>query len=272
MQLSNYLKIYPCPERPGMNLVYSTLRSAVVLLPDELLQAASNGTLPDEEREILARLDILTPDRAAERERLRTIFDTPRANTPFSAVVVLNLDCNLDCPYCYEDGFRGQHYMSADTSALLVESIRSERIEKGQSLRLTFYGGEPLLSLDLIRAIARPLGQAARERGVAFGFSLVTNGTLLNRACAEELLSLGLSGAKVTIDGPQQLHDRSRPFVSGLGSYEAILRNVLDIHKIVLLQLGGNYTRDNYREFPRMLDDLLARGIDPARVGTMLFA
>ncbi len=272
MQLSNYLKIYPCPDQPGMNLVYSTLRSAVVLLPDELLQAAMNGTLPDQERGILARLDILTPDRAAERERLRTIFDTPRANTPFSAVVVLNLDCNLACPYCYEEGFRGKHYMSAETAALLVESIRRERIEKGQPLRLTFYGGEPLLSLDLIRAIARPLGEAARERGVAFGFSLVTNGTLLNRACVEELLSLGLSGSKVTIDGPRELHDKSRPFVSGLGSYEAILRNVLDIHKIVPLQLGGNYTRDNFREFPRMLDDLLARGIDPARVGTMLFA
>ncbi|HBA71235.1 MAG TPA: putative geopeptide radical SAM maturase, partial [Geobacter sp.] len=202
MQLSNYLKIYPCPDRPGMNLVYSTLRSAVLLLPDELLQAARNGALPDQELDILAQLDILTPDQAAERQRLRTIFDTPRANTPFSAVVVLNLDCNLACPYCYEDAFRGQHYMSDATAALLVKSIRSERIAKGQPLRLTFYGGEPLLSLGLIRAIARPLGQAARERGVAFGFSLVTNGTLLNRACVEELLPLGLTGAKVTIDGP----------------------------------------------------------------------
>ncbi|OGU19268.1 MAG: hypothetical protein A2X85_02705 [Geobacteraceae bacterium GWF2_54_21] len=185
MQLSNYLKIYPCPDQPGMNLVYSTLRSAVVLLPDELLQAARNGALPDQERDILAQLDILTPDRAAERQRLRTIFDTPRANTPFSAVVVLNLDCNLACHYCYEDAFRGQHYMSAATAALLVETIHRERIEKGQPQRLTFYGGEPLLSLDLIRTIARPLGQAARERGVAFGFSLVTNGTLLNRACVD---------------------------------------------------------------------------------------
>ena len=272
MQLSTYLKIYPCPDQPGMNLVYATARSSVVLLPDELLAAARAGSLPAEEREILTRTGILTPDRAAEQERMRTIFDIPRSNTPFNAVVVLNLDCNLACPYCYEAAFRGRRYMSAATAGLLVESIQGERIARGQPVRLTFYGGEPLLSLDLIRAIARPLRAAAEEQGVPFSFTLVTNGTLLNRACAEELVALGLSGAKITLDGPAELHNRSRPFVSGLGSYEAIMRNVLAVHDIVALQLGGNYTQDNYREFPRMLDDLLARGIDPARVGTMLFA
>ncbi|MFZ2950453.1 MAG: geopeptide radical SAM maturase, partial [Desulfuromonadaceae bacterium] len=272
MQLSTYLKIYPCPDQPGMNLVYSTVRSSAVLLPDDLLEGARNGTLPDEENKTLSRLGILTPDRSVERERMRTIFDTPRSNAPFSAIVVLNLDCNLACSYCYEDNFRGKRYMSAGTAALLVETIRRDRINKGQPVRLTFYGGEPLLSLDLIRAISLPLREAAQKTGVAFSFSLVTNGTLLNRPCAEELVNLGLSGAKITLDGPSELHNQSRPYVSGLGSYDAIVRNVRDIFDIVPLQLGGNYARDNYRDFPRMLDDLLARGVDPARVGTVFFA
>ncbi|MDD2735056.1 MAG: geopeptide radical SAM maturase [Desulfuromonadaceae bacterium] len=272
MQLSTYLKIYPCPDQPGMNLVYSTLRSSVVLLPDDLLEAARNKTLPDEELETLTKLTILTPDRAVEREWMLTIFDTPRRSTPFSAIVVLNLDCNLACPYCYEESFRDKRYMGAGTAALLVETIRRERIEKGQPVRLTFYGGEPLLSLDLIRAISLPLREAALEAGVSYRFSLVSNGTLLNRACAEELVALGLSGAKITIDGPSELHNSSRPYLSGNGSYETIVGNVLDIFDIVPLQLGGNFSRDNYRDFPGMLDDLLARGIDPARIGATLFA
>lgn len=272
MPLSTYLKIYPCLDQPGMNLVYSTLRSSAVLLPDDLLEAARNDTLSAEDRETLTRIGILTPDRIAEREQLRTIFDVPRANTPFNAVVVLNLDCNLACSYCYEDSFRGKHYMSAETAGLLVDTLRRDRIGRGQPVRLTFYGGEPLLSLDLIRSISLPLQTAAGEQGVGFSFSLVTNGTLLNRACAEELVALGLSGAKITIDGPAELHNRSRPYVTGRGSYDAIVRNILDIYDIVPLQLGGNYTRENYRDFPRMLDDLLERGIDPTRVNTVTFA
>lgn len=272
MELSTYLKIFPCPDQPGMNMAFSTLRSSVVLLPDDLLVAARNDTLEDEDRDVLVRIGILTPDRNVEQEQLRLIFAIPRPHTPFNATVVLNLDCNLACPYCYEDSFRGKSYMNTDTARLLVETIRRERIDKGQPVKLTFYGGEPLLSLDLIRAISVPLRVAAQAQGVSFSFSLVTNGTLLNRACAEELVALGLSGAKITLDGPAELHNQSRPFDSGNGSYEAIMRNVLAIHDIVPLQLGGNYTRDNFLEFPRMLDDLLTRGIDPARVGTVLFA
>lgn len=272
MELSTYLKIFPCPDQPGMNMAFSTLRSSVVLLPDDLLVAARNDTLEDEDRDVLVRIGILTPDRNVEQEQLRLIFAIPRPHTTFNATVVLNLDCNLACPYCYEDSFRGKSYMNTDTARLLVDTIRRERIDNGQPVKLTFYGGEPLLSLDLIRAVSVPLRVAAQAQGVSFSFSLVTNGTLLNRACAEELVELGLSGAKITLDGPAELHNQSRPFVSGNGSYEAIMRNVLDIHDIVPLQLGGNYTRDNFLEFPRMLDDLLTRGIDPARVGTVLFA
>lgn len=272
MQLSNYLKIYPCPDQLGVNLIYSTLRSSAVLLPDDLLEAARNDALSAEERETLLRIGVLTPDRTAEREQLRTIFDTPRPDTPFSAVVVLNLDCNLACPYCYEDGFRGKYYMSAETAGLLVDILRRDRIGRGQPVRLTFYGGEPLLSLEQIRSISHPLQAAAQKQGVGFSFSLVTNGTLLNRACAEELVALGLSGAKITIDGPAELHNVSRPYVSGRGSYDAIVRNIFDIYDVVPLQLGGNYTRDNYREFPCMLDDLLDKGIDSAQVSTVLFA
>jgi uncharacterized protein len=272
MPLSRYLKIYPCPDLPGMNLVYSTLRSSSVLLPDQLLAAAEEGTLADGDRETLTRLGMLVPDLAEERQRLRTIFEVERPGTPFTAVVVLNLDCNLACPYCYEANFRGRHYMTTETARLLVDCIQKERIALGQPVQLSFYGGEPLLSLDLIRQIARPLQQAARQQDVSFGFSLVTNGTLLSRGCAEELVQLGLNGAKITLDGPAEQHDRSRPFASGSGSYETIMRNILAIYQIVPLQLGGNYTRENYGEFPAMLDDLLGRGLDPARVAGMLFA
>lgn len=273
MQLSTYLTIYPCPDQPGQSLVYSTARSAVVQIPDDLLAAAKEGRLDAEDTAALAGLGILVADRSAEQARMLTLFDTPHPATPFSAIVVLNLDCNLACPYCYEESFRGRRYMTTETAALLVETIRAERIGQGQAVRLAFYGGEPLLSMELIRAIATPLQQAARQAGTAFSFSLVTNGTLLNRACVEELLPLGFSGAKITLDGPADLHDQSRPFARGVGSsYEAIARNVLAIHQLVPLQLGGNYTQDNYRRFPEMLDDLLGRGLDPGRVGTVLFA
>lgn len=273
MELSTYLKIYPCPEQPGMQLVYSTARSSSVLLPDELLAAARSGTLPDQEQETLTRLGILVPDRREEQQRMRRIFSGARQqDPPFNAVVVLNLDCNLACPYCYEGNFRHGQYMTDTTADQLTSIILADHFPPGGQVGLTFYGGEPLLSLDLIRRIAQPLHESARQREGRFSFSLVTNGTLLNAGVVEELLSFGLRGAKITLDGPAELHNLSRPFVSGQGSFESILRNVAAVCRLLPLQLGGNYTRDNYRSFPRLLDDLLAAGVTPDKVATVLFA
>jgi len=273
MHLSRYLKIYPCPDQPGKNLLYSTTRSAAVLVNDAILLAASEGTLAEQEQTTLARLGFLVPNADTERKQLLHLFDTAnQSQRPFSAVVVLNLDCNLACTYCYEDRFRGRHYMSPETAALLVESVRNNQIEKGRDVMLSFYGGEPLLSSDLIREISLPLQQAAKKQGTSYRFTLVTNGTLLTRTMVEELLPLGLAGAKVTLDGPRELHDQSRPFVSGKGSFDTIVGNVSEVCGLLPLQLGGNFTRDNYRRFPELLDHLLDAGVTPDRVAGVLFA
>jgi uncharacterized protein len=273
MLLSRYLKIYPCPDQPGRNLLYSTTRSATVLVDDSTLLAARQGTLAEEKRNTLARLGFLVSDPAAEREQLRQIFVTANQSThPFNAVVVLNLDCNLACAYCYEDRFRGCYYMSPEIAALLVETVQCNQIEQGRDVTLSFYGGEPLLSSGLIKDVSIPLQQAAARQGSKYRFSLVTNGTLLSRSLVEELLPLGLCGAKITLDGPRELHDQSRPYISGRGSFDTILSNVAAVCDLLPLQLGGNFTRQNYRQFPALLDHLLDAGVTPDRVASVLFS
>ncbi len=273
MYLSRYLKCYPCPERPGQNFLYSTKRSAIVQVNDATLRAALAGELAGAEGETLARLGFLVPDPVAEREEMRDLF--VKANLDrrsFNGLVVLNLDCNLACGYCYEESFRGRHYMGAETADQVVAAIRRNQLDLGRSVKLAFYGGEPLLSLPLIKEISGRLQTAALAQSVDYSFSLVTNGTLLSRRVAEELIPLGLTGARVTLDGPKEIHDRSRPFVSGFGSFDTIVRNITEVCDLVPLQLGGNFTRDNYRQFPALLDHLLDRGITPDRVHTVLFA
>jgi len=184
---------------------------------------------------------------------------------------VLNLDCNLACSYCYEDTFRGRHYMSPATADLLVETIQRDQIEQGRNVTLSFYGGEPLLSIPLLKTISSKLKEAAEKQGINFSFTLVTNGTLLSRRVAEDLLPLGLFGAKFTLDGPRHIHDQCRPFVSGKGSFDIIVNNIKEVCDLIALQLGGNFTRHNYHDFPLLLDHLLAEGITPDKLALVLF-
>jgi uncharacterized protein len=272
MPLSRYLKIYPDQERPGSFLLYSTKKGSIVRLSAAMLAAAQNNTLTEQHRETLKRLEVVVDDLKAERAAMANLVDSTNAKSNrFSAIIVLTLDCNLACPYCYEEGFRGDFAMSLATAGLLVEHVKKQ-IELGREVQLRFYGGEPLMNIPLLRQIAEPIRAAADAKGSKFSFSLVSNGTLLTRQVVSSLLPLGLTSAQLTIDGPKEIHDSQRPFASGAGSFEVILDNIKEIHDLLTLKLGGNFTQENYREFPGMLDALLERGIDPALLDPIMFA
>jgi uncharacterized protein len=273
MPLSRYMKIYPDPDRPGSALLYSTRKVAVVRVSETLLAAALEGSLTDPDRATLRRLEMWVDDSTAEREAMIALVDHTNSHSGvFAATVVLTLDCNLACPYCFEDHFRGNHAMSEETALLLVAHVKREQIARGRDVELRFYGGEPLMAISRLKEIAGPLRDAATVAGTKFSCSLVTNATLLTRPVVEDLLPFGLHSAQITLDGPAEIHDRQRPFVSGRGSFATIVANLCSVYDLITIKLGGNFTRDNYHQFSAMLDALLAAGIDPAQLGPVQFA
>ncbi|ABK98972.1 geopeptide radical SAM maturase [Pelobacter propionicus] len=273
MQLSHYVTTFPCPDKPGRLLLLATRRCAVMELSDELWQRVRDGgEMEEEERETLQRLGVLVEDREAEKEEMRETFTRINKESRHLAVVVaLTMACNLACPYCFEAPFRGEQTMDDAIADLLIRRL-NERMAQGLDLTVDFYGGEALLQLTLLKRIATALQRAAGEHGVTFQFNIFSNGTLLTRPVVEELLPLGLAAVRLTLDGPPDIHDSQRPFVSGQESFATIMENIRAIHDILPIDLGGNYTRENYRRFPELLDLLIAEGIDPARFKAVGFS
>jgi uncharacterized protein len=273
MALSRYLKIYPCPDKADSLLVYSTQKGSLIRISSALLAAARENRLDESDRRTLSRLAIITGDQSAERnEMISTITKANGRSSRFKAIVVVNLDCNLACPYCYEAPFRGRQYMSAATARQLIDVLIRDQFCQGRDVQLDFYGGEALLSKSLVTGIAASLSAAAEIHGKRFSFGMVTNGTLLTRAVVEELLPFGFTGARVTLDGPKEIHDRQRPFISGKGSFNGIIRSLKKAWDLIELQIGGNFTRENYHHYPRLLDHLLEEGLTPDKLGLIQFS
>jgi uncharacterized protein len=143
---------------------------------------------------------------------------------------------------------------------------------EGLDVTMDFYGGEALMAMPLLKSIATRLRDAAHSHGVTFTFNIISNGTLLTRPVVEELLPLGLAAVRPTLDGPREIHDQQRPFVSGTGSFDVILKNVREIYDLVPLDIGGNYTRENYRRFPELLDQFIVAGIEPSKLKAVVFS
>jgi len=243
-----------------------------LLVPVSLIDQVHQDTISAGDRAILAEHGFLVEDAETEKQEILGFLDELVAlDKVFKPTVVLNLDCNLACTYCFEGQRKGRHYLSDQTADNLLVFIRDHGPPGRKEVNVTFYGGEPLLSLEMIVSLAGRIGVLAAAAGVPFSFSLITNGTLLTRDRVERLRPLGLKSARVTLDGPRETHDTARPFRTGKGSYDAILGNLQSVHNLVDLQIGGNYQRENYRKFPRLLDDLAANGLTPAIISHVKF-
>ncbi|MDD2389620.1 MAG: 4Fe-4S cluster-binding domain-containing protein [Desulfobacterales bacterium] len=114
----------------------------------------------------------IVDDAAAEKEAMAGCIDRINAKNPrLKITVVLNLDCNFACPYCYEGENKGKFYMSDQTEAALICFIEKRLAPEKTALTVDFYGGEPLLSIPRICSISGKLGALAGGRGVTGGNS-----------------------------------------------------------------------------------------------------
>jgi len=271
MQPSRYLLHFPLPEQPGQSLLFSTRRTSLAMLDEATLANIAQDS-GGELAAGLARLGMLVPDLDAERKEVRRLpADINRLSSVVSVSIILGLACNFRCTYCFEGTLKGDFIMADATADQLVAFIKARFTAGKKKLLLHFYGGEPLLYQPLIKRIAGPLQTFVSAQGGELECSLVTNGSLLSPETVRALLPYGLTAAKVTVDGPAANHNRTRPFRSGAGSFDTIIKNISESCELLRIGIGGNYTSDNYRSFLELLDLFAAKGLTPEKLGTVKF-
>lgn len=132
--------------------------------------------------------------------------------------------CNLDCDYCYLPKRSDRSVISLGMLEELVRYLVGEGT-LANDVEFRWHAGEPLVvPFDFYeRALARLADLVPAE--VQVRHSMQTNATTLNpklaRRIGESGIELGLS-----IDGPQELHDASRKYRSGRGSFKRVMEGV----------------------------------------------
>ena len=272
MPLSRYLKIFPYPENPDHSIVYSTRTTSLVILCDEAIEALKLGEESVEIAEPLRNLGILVDNTVKEREGVFGMLDEINRLSPnLRAAVILTLDCNFNCVYCFEGTLKDKLYMSREKADQVVAFFEERLKPVHKRCILDFYGGEPLLSVKMIKYLCMRMQEVMAKKGGEYECNLVTNGSLLTEKTVRELLPLGLKHAKITIDGPPDIHNTTRPFKSGQPSFEVIVTNIKACCNLVPITVSGNYTEENYHRFPELLDRLKAEGITPEKLENIKF-
>ena len=164
-------------------------------------------------------------------------------------------DCNLRCKYCFAStgdfGTGHRMTMNVETAKKAIDFVIA-RSGKRRNIEVDFFGGEPLMAMDTVKATVDYARSLEKEHNKNFRFTITTNGILLddeNIAYINE----NMSNAVLSLDGRPEVNDNMRPTINGKGSYDVILPK---FQKLVAgrgdkdYYLRGTFTRNN-RDFAK---------------------
>jgi uncharacterized protein len=192
----------------------------VARLSEEAWQSLSaQAPLP----ELLAWSDELT--------HLPLISKPSTENSPhkFKSITInVNQVCNLHCVYCAAggDGSFGDPIKKISLEKTLPQiSFFLNKLSAGDSFKITFLGGEPLLYPEALQIIGEEAMRVASSKGIEVKFVVVTNGTLFTEKTIAVLSGLKAS-ITISLDGPPEVNDKLRPTKGGQGSTSQIIKGL----------------------------------------------
>lgn len=159
---------------------------------------------------------------------LQKTKDVVEKQNSLRITILPTYDCNLNCVYCLQTPEKRR--MSKNTVENMLTFIEAS-LEGYNELNVCWFGGEPLLEYERILYVMKCLKKICSAKGVLLVGSIATNGYELTSKRFRELKSVNVVNYQITVDGPREIHDKTRPLKNGEGSFDRIVENIMNIQK-----------------------------------------
>jgi len=159
--------------------------------------------------------------------------------------IILNVteSCNFNCRYCiyselYKDRrFHSRKSMPWNIAQKAIDLLAKTSRKLNERVFLGFYGGEPLLRFAFIQQCVEYAKRQLDDH--PYLFSITTNGSLLSDEIVDYLVENRFV-ITVSLDGPEEIHNKNRHFADGQGTFRQVIQGVEKLR-----QRGGNdYFKD----------------------------
>ncbi|MGA5821477.1 radical SAM protein [Kitasatospora sp. NPDC094028] len=192
-------------------------------------------------------------------------------NDRLQLILLPTEQCNFRCTYCYEDFAIGR---MAPEVVSGVKNLIDRRAAGLRHLQVSWFGGEPMMARSIIEDVAAHARRAQEQHdGLSYESDMTTNGYLVDGRTAEHLATLGVRAYQVSLDGPDEYHDRTRVRADGKGTFQQIWRNLLSVRESsaqVRMLLRVHLTPENLPVMPEFLTRIRDTFLDDPRFSVFL--
>ena len=182
----------------------------------------------DEYANVLINKGYILPYEFDEVKSLQETFERKQNSNQLNLIISPTANCNLRCQYCCENFSKEK--MSKDLQNSIILFLE-KNISQYSGINIDWFGGEPLLALDVIENIASNAIRICEYNNKPYSSFITTNGTLLTPSIFELLYKLKVMMYQVTLDGIACVHDRQRKFENDMPSFDVIYQNLYAIKK-----------------------------------------
>ena len=133
-------------------------------------------------------------------------------------------DCNLHCKYCFAetgDFGTGRKIMTPETGKKAIDFLIEKSVGR-QNLELDFFGGEPLMAWETVKATVDYARSVEKQHGKNFRFTITTNGMLLDDE-KTKYINREMSNCVLSLDGRKEVNDNIRITPNNKGCYDIIM-------------------------------------------------
>ena len=248
--------IFALPVQEGV-VLYNTLTGEMLALTEtEYRDRLTDPAL----RKELARKLFLVPEGFSEKDytdQVKAVVELLREKKDRIEKVMIftTTDCNARCFYCYEMG-RSRVPMSDEVAHAAAAYII--RACKGKSVKLSWFGGEPLFHQRPIEIITTELKNA----GIEFASRMVSNGYLFDPETIKKARDQWkLRKVQITLDGTEQVYNRTKAYQNAEGSpFKRVLGNIAALLDAgIRVQVRMNLHKDNAEDLGKLIAELASR-------------
>ncbi len=184
------------------------------------------------------------------------IKDVDFLANPTEFTILPTTDCNARCFYCFENGHKIT-VMNMETAKKLSDYITEcARKNKGTTMTLRWFGGEPLYNMKAIDVICKNL----KENGVDFKSSIISNGYLFTEDVAKRAVSeWNMNNAQITLDGTKDVYNKAKSYIykDDENPFETVLKNMegmLNCGFNISVRMNiGTHNGDDLKELVKLL-------------------